>query len=117
MEGYSGFSNKASYVRMNVISNAGTQLDELTLGELDRVWKSNVLNKIHLFCWRLVLKMLPTRVELARREVINGIHNIVCHMCFNIDEMAHRLFLRCSVLVQVWRKLHSWIVIPLRVET
>lgn len=75
------FFVKTSYLRMYEICNACLRVEENILKELERVWKSNMLSKIQLFGWRLLLNKLATRYELAGSIVICGSHNVVCPMC------------------------------------
>lgn len=64
-----------------------------------------------------MLNMLPTRVDLPRRWVIHGSHNLVCPMCFGDEESIPCMFLQFPIAAQVWRKTHSWIYITMQANT
>lgn len=103
------FFVKSSYERLYYLSDSALHVDELILGVLKRLWKTNALSKVILFGWKLLLIWLPNKDGLDRRGILSGRHNLVCPMCFDEDELVPHLFLQCNVIVHVWIKIFGWL--------
>lgn len=79
------FSVKSTIIKLNSLLILDFPLDVESKLVLNCVWKSNISSNIQVFAWRLILKRLQTRDELAKREVISGVHNLVCPLCFGLE--------------------------------
>lgn len=77
-----GFSVKYFYKRICEACDLVPLLDHLKSKAILCLLKSKVPSKILIFDWRLILNKLSTRMELAKHGIIEGLHNVVCHLCF-----------------------------------
>jgi len=77
------------------------------------VWKTKVPLKIQVRGWRLLLGRLPTRDELCKRGILNGAHNLVCPLCFQVAESGAHMGFSCTFSKEAWRKVGSWLGISL----
>lgn len=66
--------------------------------------------KIEVFSWRLLLNRLQPRDELGKKEVIKGVHNLVCSLCLGLGENNFHLFLLCPIMACVWQSIGGWIM-------
>lgn len=65
-----------------------------------RIWGLGLPPKLALFLWKVVLRILPVRVVLYRREMAL---TISCPMCGNSNETIEHLFLECEMTRTIWR--------------
>lgn len=72
---------------------------------LAKLWKTKVSSKGLVFGWRLFLNRSPSRMDLARRRIIVCTHNLVCPMCFSVEEDVEQLFLTCHVSMLVRKEV------------
>jgi hypothetical protein len=76
---------------------------------LKMVWESFAPMKIMIFSWQSMLHRLPTRVNLFRRGVITA-SSLACYVwCGGEMESESHLFTTCTVAVDVWRAVYSWL--------
>jgi hypothetical protein len=73
------------------------------------VWKSLAPSKIVIFSWQLLLQKLPTRANLSRRGVLQPPSDLLCAWCHSEVETEAHLFTTCSVAVEVWAAIYSWL--------
>lgn len=48
-------------------------------------------------------------MELAKRGIIKGVHNVVCPLCFLEKEDVEHLFGSCPFSNLIWSKFCMWI--------
>nr|GFB61332.1 RNA-directed DNA polymerase, eukaryota [Tanacetum cinerariifolium] len=78
-------------------------LDDVFLpkAEVPTRWIKSIPIKINIFAWKLCLDRLPTRVNLAKKNV--AIASLLCPLCDSGMEDAAHLFFRCDMaLVSRW---------------
>lgn len=80
---------------------AGTSNPSSMQGLWKKVWHSPVQPRIRSFLWRLCRRILPCRVNLMFRRVID--YNS-CDACGAVEDEMHVLF-HCLVARQIWKKL------------
>lgn len=73
-----GFSVKSSYQVLKVTFVLEVQVEESTIQLLGMLWTINVLSKILVFGWRLLLNSLPTCDALTIRGIISGSNSLCC---------------------------------------
>lgn len=73
------------------------------------MWKSKAPSKVVAFGWRMILNRIPTKDNLALRNVLPPEASTLCVMCNVKEESALHLFLHCDVAVLVWRTLMMWL--------
>lgn len=67
------------------------------------LWKMKVLNKIKIFGWRACHGILPTRLNLAKRNIIA---DTVCPICLQSPENEVHVLWDCPATQDVWAR--SW---------
>lgn len=63
-----------------------------------------------------MLNILPGKVELAKREVIQGTHNLLCLFCSHDIEDIDHLFFNCEKSKFIWRRTCEWLVVEIDLE-
>nr|GEZ35200.1 RNA-directed DNA polymerase, eukaryota [Tanacetum cinerariifolium] len=83
-------------------------LDEFFLPREDvpTRWVKNIPIKVNIFAWRLALDRLPTRANLAQRNVVTESQS--CPLCDAILEDTSYLFFNCSLPRDATRLLCRW---------
>jgi len=86
------------------------QLMSLWIGAAssDQVWHKNISSKVSVFAWRLFRDRLPTKANLARRQVLQ-LDDILCVGGCGLSETMNHLFLACEVFGIVWNQLWHWL--------
>jgi len=64
------------------------------------LWGLKIAPSAIICAWRLLFDRLPTRVNLARREIQVG--NMCCPLCSGDIETAQHLFSTCRVAQNIW---------------
>ncbi|KAL0009952.1 hypothetical protein SO802_005060 [Lithocarpus litseifolius] len=64
-----------------------------------KLWKLNVPCKIKIFGWRACQNILPTRVNLAQRKIIE---NTCCELCKRAPKNGIRALWECGVAQGIW---------------
>ena len=81
-----------SYKRIFEVSVVVPYVDPSKAKALACLLISKVSSKIHIFGRHLLLNKLPMRMELAKRDIIEDAHNVVCPLCFVVEEDIDHLF-------------------------
>jgi hypothetical protein len=76
--------------------------------DLGFLWKSFAPSKITVFSWQLLLQRLPTKVNLAKRGVVDGEVDLLCALCPMELEKESHLFGDCAFASTLWRKVYNW---------
>lgn len=61
------------------------------------------------FSWKVLLKRIPTRLNLARRNVLPADVSLDCVLCGAVVESESHLFLHCCVVGKIWEELLAWV--------
>ena len=64
-----------------------------------KLWKVRVPNKMKVFAWRACHEILPTRVNLVKRNIIR---DNICHCCQRAPEMVIHAIWECPAAQDVW---------------
>lgn len=73
------------------------------------MWASPAPLKVVAFAWRVFLNRIPSKDNLALRNVLPPEASLLCVMCDREEESAIHLFLHCEVATSVWLKLMLWL--------
>lgn len=65
-----------------------------------KVWGLNLPPKLALFLWKVLHKIIPTKVVLFRRGMAG---DMVCPVCGRSDETIEHLFFECEFGRRLWR--------------
>jgi hypothetical protein len=67
-----------------------------------------VPSKVSALAWQVFLNRLPTKVNLARRGILQ-VADSTCPVCGDVAETPGHLFLHCSFASTVWYALNRWL--------
>nr|GEX09531.1 RNA-directed DNA polymerase, eukaryota [Tanacetum cinerariifolium] len=83
-------------------------LDDVFLpkAEVPTRWIKSISIKINIFAWKLCLDRLPTRVNLAKMNVV--VASLLCPLCDSGMEDAAHLFFRCDMAKDVMFLVSRW---------
>ncbi|XP_021835074.2 uncharacterized protein [Spinacia oleracea] len=85
------------------------------------LWKLNIFPRWKHFCWKIIHRVLPTRINLRKRGIqVEG----DCPMCNNGEETEVHIFRLCPIAQMAWRAsnlgiisesqasvtMHDWII-------
>jgi len=103
------FSVKSSYSVLEAITLLEEDTSTLEEGVFSLLWKSPAPSKVVAFSWSLLLDLIPTRVNLAIRNILQPDSSLLCVLCENRVESATHLFLHCEVSSFIWREDLNWL--------
>lgn len=109
-----GFTVKSCYSRLSIIVAYGNCIGAETLKGLDLIWKLKISSRYQIFSWRLLLARLPMKLELAKRGILSGNHELVCPHCWKADESLEHVFLNCPTSRHVWLQMSAWMRLDIR---
>ncbi|GJX71769.1 RNA-directed DNA polymerase, eukaryota [Tanacetum coccineum] len=78
----------------------------LTTSNIVTRWCRNVPIKVNIMMWRLMWDQLPTRMNLADKDI--DIPSVLCPICNNELESSDHVFFKCDTAVQLWRRVSRW---------
>ena len=67
---------KNFYARLSFLLKEGIINADGMVNNLSKLWGARVPSKIHLFGRRLMHSRFPTRMDLAKRKILFGLHNL-----------------------------------------
>lgn len=73
------------------------------------LWKNPAPSKVVAFAWKALLNRVPTKANLALRNVLGPEESTLCPMCNGAEESSIHLFLLCQLAYKVWYKLMWWL--------
>lgn len=101
------------------VESAYNNLEGLVLGEVlwseeekwvfEKLWKNPAPSKVVAFTWKAFLNRIPSKVNLAVRNILDPGEPLTCVLCNRIDESALHLLLHCEVASVVWLRLMRWL--------
>jgi hypothetical protein len=103
------FTVNSAYKRL-----AGLLFSEVSWRDDDKkvfesLWECPAPSKVVAFAWRTFLNRVPTKANLALRNVLGPEVQPLCGLCNRVEESALHLFLHCDVASAVWLKLMWWL--------
>lgn len=63
---------------------------------------------VSVFAWRLIRDRLPSKANLAIRDVISADDIFYVSGCGHVETAEH-LFLSCSTFASLWQQVRNWI--------
>jgi hypothetical protein len=76
------------------------------------VWDHLIPSNLSTLVWRLFHKRLPTKENLVRRGISLNSSSLCVGGCGNPETEDH-LFFNCPMLSSIWKKITSWLGVPL----
>jgi hypothetical protein len=64
-----------------------------------RIWRSAAPSKVAAFSWKLLRNRIPSKANLAHRQVLPPEATLLCVMCDEVIESANHLFLHCPAAI------------------
>lgn len=91
----------------------GSMLEARTISEeqgrvFSSVWKSPAPSKVVAFSWKLLHDRIPSKANLAVRQVLPPEASQDCNLCEGMIESTNHLFLHCGFVSEVWQGLLRW---------
>ncbi|XP_071692876.1 uncharacterized protein [Rutidosis leptorrhynchoides] len=95
------------------VSHARNLIDKFDLTPCIRPtdWYKFVHLKVNVFNWRLRINRLPTKENLALRNI--DLPNLRCDLCNTSSENENHLFALCSISSLIWHRIQLWIGLSL----
>lgn len=103
------FSVKSAYLKLEGVVLKEDLWDEEERGVFDQLWKSPAPSKVIAFTWKVLLNRIPTRVNLALRNVLPPDASNLCVLGNLKEESAIHLLLHCEVASKVWLNIMLWL--------
>jgi hypothetical protein len=105
------FSVSSMYRRLEETAGRGNAYGEVERRVFGQAWKSPAPSKVVAFSWKLLLNRIPTRLNLAYRNVLPSNANLRCVFCDLEDESTRHLFLHCRVSWNIWTQVQIWLAL------
>ena len=103
------FTVKSAYKSLERRFILERKLSVLEKGVFQSIWKSLTPLKVVAFSWKLLLDRIPTRSNLAKRNIIPTDNPTVCVFCDGAEETTTHLFLHCQVVRAVSVIIMRWL--------
>lgn len=71
-----------------------------------KLWNGGVLLKVKVFGWKLFQDRIPSRQNLAWRNV--QLQSVLCKGCGEEVESTYHLFFKCKLFSKVWSECLKW---------
>nr|GEX02625.1 RNA-directed DNA polymerase, eukaryota [Tanacetum cinerariifolium] len=86
-----------------LVKDVRSLLDETFLPKTDvpTRWIKSIPIKVNVFAWKLILDRLPTRSNLALRNI--NVSSLLCPICNLVPEDSSHLFFGCSMAKEVFK--------------
>ncbi|GAU45287.1 hypothetical protein TSUD_98760 [Trifolium subterraneum] len=83
-------------------------IEDSVVKALQLLWLNDVPSKVSIFGWRLLLSRLPTRMALARKNIIVNLHELSCIFCGEEQEELSHLLFNCPFSQELWKRIFKW---------
>jgi hypothetical protein len=103
------FSVKSAYGRLEVLVGAVDDWGDSEKRVFVKLWKNPAPSKVTTFAWKVLLNRIPTKTNLALRNILSPKESTLCVMCNMVEESSNHLFMHCNVASLVWSKLMWWL--------
>jgi hypothetical protein len=102
------FSVKSAYSKLErvVLGDVGWNEEECRV--FATLWKCPAPSKVVAFAWKALLNRIPTKVNLAHRNVLGPDESSICVLCHTREESTSHL-IHCEMASAVWLKLMRWL--------
>nr|GEZ07400.1 RNA-directed DNA polymerase, eukaryota [Tanacetum cinerariifolium] len=91
-----------------LVKDVRSLLDETFLPKTDvpTWWIKSIPIKVNVFAWKLLLDRLPTRSNLALRNI--NVSSLLCPICNLVPEDSSHLFFGCSMAKEAFKLVCRW---------
>lgn len=113
LEGEGDFTVKSMYKKLELLSSGEEGRGEEDNQVLGQIWKSGAPSRVVALAWKGLLNRIPTRDNLAWRNVMPIGANFNCVLCNETEEIVNHLFLHCAVSWKIWVAILTWIDVNL----
>jgi hypothetical protein len=83
-------------------------IEDSVVKALQLLWLNDVPSKVSIFGWRLLLSRLPTRMALARKNIIVNLHELSCIFYGEEQEELSHLLFNCPFSQELWKRIFKW---------
>ncbi|KAK2446576.1 hypothetical protein QL285_017365 [Trifolium repens] len=103
------FSVKSAYDTVVKLFVPMESMEQVYTRAFATLWKCVAPSKVLGFAWQLLLERIPTRCNLARRQIQLLDNEQRCVWCGREDETVMHLFIYCDFARQVWMEIFNWL--------
>ena len=103
------YSVTSAYLKSEGLLLAEFRWSEEEKMVFEDMWYSSDPSKVVSLGWRMLHNRIPTRDNIALRNVLPLGASRLCVMCNVKEESTLHLFLHCKVAYEVWLKLMAWL--------
>jgi len=103
------FSVSSTYKKLEEALREEEEWGEVECRVFGQIWKSPAPTKAVALSWKGLINRIPTRENLARRNALPINVNLNCVVCGMVEETTNHLFLHCTEIWKVWKRLESWL--------
>lgn len=108
MEESGVFTVKSTYLKLEKLVLLEEVWGEEEKEVFEEMWKSSAPSKMVAFVWKAIRNRVPTKDNLALRNVLSPETSTLCVLCTRQEESSRHLFLHCEVARLVWLGLMAW---------
>jgi len=109
LEDNGAFLVKSMYKKMEREMGEEEEPSGCERGVFRDIWKSPTPSKVVVFSWKLLHDRIPTRRNLALRNVLPPEVLMSRVLCEGSEESSIHLFLNCRVASKLWEHLMRWL--------
>lgn len=102
LEDDSSFSVRSTYKKLEVLARMGNDLGVEEKTVFGQIWKSPAPSMVVALSWKSLFNRIPTRSNLAHRNVLLPNDDLSCVLCDLEVESTNPLFVHCDVQVKQW---------------
>ena len=100
-DGKGQFSTKSAYLTNNSVNFQDT--GPLSTRQWNKLWSSNIQERLKTFLWRIAWDALPVRAKFESFHPQANEDNLTCPLCNVEKETVNHLFLSCHFSRVLWR--------------
>lgn len=102
-------SVKTAYVRLMSLMEPVVLWGDEEKRVFRNLWKGPAPSKMVAFGWKVLLDRVPTKANLALRNVFDLEMSLFCVLCNGSEETSNHLFLHWHFVSSVWSSLMLWL--------
>ncbi|XP_024640828.1 uncharacterized protein [Medicago truncatula] len=80
---------------------------------VDLIWHKQVPLKVSILAWRLMRDRLPTKLNLANRDILSVEERLCVAGCGIVEDVTH-FFLSCATFGALWPMVRHWLGVVVR---
>jgi len=102
------FTVKSAYNRLEGFVLREDRWREEEKRVFESLWENLAPSKVVAFVWKVLLDRIPSKVNLAMRQVLPLEGSTMCTLCAMREETSLHLLLHCDFASSVWLQIMVW---------